>query len=84
MKKERNFLIMLFIAALTIRLLFSFYLQQFYFGHFEFKYADGPQYLNPVINLINNGEYRGHAFFTHVILSDHPNYYLFSFFGITP
>ena len=62
MKKERNFLIMLFIAALTIRLLFSFYLQQFYFGHFEFKYADGPQYLNPVINLINNGEYRGDAF----------------------
>jgi 4-amino-4-deoxy-L-arabinose transferase-like glycosyltransferase len=52
----------LFLAALVLRLAFSFYFQQFYFGRFEYKYGDGLSYLSPIINFINNGEYRGDAF----------------------
>ena len=48
-----------FLTALIIRLLFSFYFQQFYFGGYEFKYGDGMTYLDPILNLINNGEYIG-------------------------
>ena len=62
MKTERMTLIALFVIALILRLLFSFYFQQFYFGGFEFKYGDGNSYLGPILNLINNGEYRGDKF----------------------
>jgi 4-amino-4-deoxy-L-arabinose transferase-like glycosyltransferase len=55
-------LFILFITALIIRILFSFYFQQFYFGSFEFKYRDGFTYLDPIVNLIKNGEYRGDYF----------------------
>lgn len=59
---NRKNLIWLFATALILRLLFAFYFQQFYFGGFEFKYGDGLTYLNPIINLINSGEYRGDRF----------------------
>ena len=59
---NRN-IILLFTLALLLRLLFSFYFQQFYFGSFEFKYGDGLTYLNPILNLINLGEYRGDIYF---------------------
>ena len=57
MKTDRLNFIILFLVALILRLLFSFYFQQFYFGKFEFEYGDGFTYLLPIINLINKGEY---------------------------
>ena len=57
-----NPLAVLFLVAFIIRVLFSFYFQQFYFGDFQFKYGDGDTYLNPIVNFINNGEYRGDLF----------------------
>ncbi|MEA1954176.1 MAG: glycosyltransferase family 39 protein [Campylobacterota bacterium] len=52
-------LITIFTLALILRLVFSFYFQQFYFGEFVFKYRDTPGYLNPILNLINHGIYIG-------------------------
>ena len=52
----------LFIMALTIRLLFSFYLQQFYFGDFVWKYGDGMSFLSPILNYIEHGVYMGDMF----------------------
>ncbi len=52
----------LFLSALLVRLLFSFYFQKFYFGDFQFKYGDGSTYLNPIINFVNNFEYIGDVF----------------------
>lgn len=57
MKMDKMHLGAIFITALAMRVLFSFYFQQFYFGDFVFKYGDTSTYLNPIINLINNGEY---------------------------
>jgi 4-amino-4-deoxy-L-arabinose transferase-like glycosyltransferase len=62
MKNDKLSLMGLFFGALIIRLLFSFYYQQFYFGGFEFKYGDGLSYLEPILNLIDSGEYRGDRF----------------------
>jgi len=55
-------LLILFIIALTIRLLFSFYLQQFYFGDFVWKYGDGTSFLNPILNYMEHGIYMGDMF----------------------
>jgi len=52
-------LISIFITALLLRLAFSFYFQQFYFGEFIFKYRDTSSYLDPILNLINHGSYIG-------------------------
>lgn len=49
----------IFIIAIILRLSFSFYFQQFYFGEFVFKYRDTSGYLNPILNLINHGSYIG-------------------------
>lgn len=50
----------LFTLALILRLLFSFYFQQFYFGEFTWTTDDTyTTYLNPFLNLINYGEYMG-------------------------
>jgi 4-amino-4-deoxy-L-arabinose transferase-like glycosyltransferase len=60
-----------------MRLLFSFYFQQFYFGDFIFKYADTSSYLNPILNLINNGEYIGDKYLTDSRYFRPPVYPLF-------
>jgi 4-amino-4-deoxy-L-arabinose transferase-like glycosyltransferase len=52
-------LIYIFAVALILRLAFSFYFQQFYFGEFVFKYRDTASYLDPILNLINHGSYMG-------------------------
>ena len=57
-------IIIIFCISLIVRLLFSFYFQIYYFGDLTFEYADSPQYLLPIINLINNGEYIIDAFLT--------------------
>jgi len=56
---KKHPLVVIFLVALTLRLLFSFYFQQFYFGEFVFKYRDTSGYLNPILNLINHGTYIG-------------------------
>ena len=56
---RRHPLMAIFVVALFLRLAFSFYFQQFYFGHFIFKYSDTPGYLDPILNLINHGTYMG-------------------------
>ena len=61
-KTEITRLILVFIFALIIRLSFSFYFQQYYFGTYQFKYSDGITYLDPIINFIEIGEYRGDLF----------------------
>jgi 4-amino-4-deoxy-L-arabinose transferase-like glycosyltransferase len=59
MKINIRYPIYLFIIAIVVRIIFSFYFQKFYFGELVFKYADTSSYLNPILNLINNGEYIG-------------------------
>lgn len=56
---QKHPFIVVFIIALILRLTFSFYFQQFYFGEFIFKYKDTADYLNPILNLINHGVYMG-------------------------
>lgn len=55
----RHPLLVVFVSALLIRLAFSFYFQQFYFGCFVFKYFDSRSYFDPILNLINHGTYIG-------------------------
>lgn len=52
----------IFFIALAIRLIFSFYFQQFYFGKFTFTYADTSTYLTPILNLFDRGEFIGDKF----------------------
>ena len=56
---SKKLLFYLFIVSLIIRLSYSFYFQQFYFGEFVFKYKDTASYLNPILNFINHGIYMG-------------------------
>jgi len=59
MKIFQNNIFLLFIFSLFIRLIFDFYFQQFYFGKFIFQYGDSASYINPILNLINHGNYMG-------------------------
>lgn len=77
MKSTRADVVSIFLIALILRLLFSFYFQQFYFGDFKFKYADSSSYLNPILNLINYGEYIGDKYLTDSRYFRPPVYPLF-------
>jgi hypothetical protein len=77
MKATRTDVVSIFLIALILRLLFSFNFQQFYFGDFTFKYADTSSYLNPILNLINNGEYIGDKYLTDSRYFRPPVYPLF-------
>ncbi|MDH5216890.1 MAG: glycosyltransferase family 39 protein [Gammaproteobacteria bacterium] len=59
LRDEKYTLISLFLLALFIRLAFSFYFQQFYFGDFTYKYKDTSTYLLPILNLFEHGVYQG-------------------------
>jgi hypothetical protein len=56
---KKHPLLLIFVISIILRLSFSFYFQQFYFGDFVFKYKDTYTYLNPILNLINHGSYIG-------------------------
>ena len=77
MKAARTDIVSILLIALVVRLLFSFYFQQFYFGNFTFKYADTSSYLNPILNLIYNGEYIGDKYLTDSRYFRPPVYPLF-------
>lgn len=77
MKATRIDVVSIFLIALILRLLFSFYFQQFYFGDFTFTYADTSSYLNPILNLINDGEYIGDKYLTDSRYFRPPVYPLF-------
>lgn len=62
LKEKKNALIFLFLSALAIRLAFSFYFQQFYFGELTFKHKDTSSYLLPILNLFEHGVYQGDLF----------------------
>ncbi|CAK8723068.1 hypothetical protein GMJAKD_12300 [Candidatus Electrothrix aarhusensis] len=62
LKKNKKVLLLIFSIALMLRLAFSFYFQQFYFGEYTFKYKDTSTYLLPVLNLIEHGVYQGDLF----------------------
>jgi len=64
MNSKKIDLLLLFSFSLLLRISFSFYFQKYYFGELTFKYADTSSYLEPILNLINNGEYIGDKYLT--------------------
>ena len=59
---ERRAVTILFLAAMSVRLLFSFHFQIYYFGELTFSFRDTSSYLDPMLNLLNFGNYQGDMF----------------------
>ena len=55
-KPQRTYLAVFFFAF-SLRLLFCFYLQKYYWGEYKFVLADTSSYLDSFVNLLNSGHF---------------------------
>lgn len=53
----RKALIILFLAALIVRVAFSFYLSKYYYGDLRYTFGDTESFARPFLNLISKGVY---------------------------
>lgn len=56
-RSRQSQLAVIFIAALTFRLLFTFLIQSYIYGEFVFTNGDSFSYINSFLNLYENGNY---------------------------